>query len=604
MIFVIYQRCKNIIKSRLVKNFDEGDSTNLNSVERAAHSILQQKNLLQDYETEKKLDVSIPRLYCIFAIFTFALLVIVLRMMDLTFMNIEEVDSIYNKTYADFTTSRADILDRNGEILASNISTASLHAHPKQLIDANKAAKQIASLDIGLNYRDLYNKFNSGKEFIWLKRHLTPSEQQKVHNLGIPGIYLSKDSRRVYTYENLFSHILGYVDVDGIGIAGIEKSYQERLITEKKEPMQLSLDARVQHALYKVLKDTISANSADGGVAAVMNVNNGEIVGIVSLPDFNPHKLSSVKRDHLFNQATLGVYEMGSPFKLFTVAMGLDTGKISVNDAFDVSHPIKIGKFQINDYRGKGGTLSVPEIIMYSSNLGVAQIAKLIGIKQHKQYIQNLGLTSEINFDVPEIGKPIYPRDNKWGEVSATTISYGHGIAVTPIHLMQAISAIVNNGILYQPTVIKHAKNTKIISKRVIKAETSELMRKILKLSVEHGSAKNAYVKGYSVGGKTGTAEKNSGGRYNKKLNIALFTGAFPIHKPEYMVLVMVDAPKPCAYNSWRATGGAVAAPAASEIIKLIAPILGIQSSDKEEAEILEAMRLNYTPQYKTLANR
>lgn len=559
---------------------------------------MEQHNIL-----EQAVNRSVIRLKWILAFFVLAFFVLILRIFDLTFMNIEEVQVVVNnKAKNDFTISRANIVDRNSVLLASNITTASVYTHPKQVINPQEAAESIASIGIGLNQVDLLNKLTSDKDFIWIKRHLTPEEQQKLHDLGIPGIYFARDERRVYPHEKLFSHVLGYVDIDGVGIAGIEKLYNDKLTTNVNynTALQLSLDTRVQNILRDELQKSIELHTAIGGSGIVMNVKNGEIIGMVSLPDFDPHHINHMKSQELFNQATLGVYEMGSSFKVLTVAMALDIGKINVNDAFDVSQPINIGRFKIHDYRGgKGGTLSIPEILMYSSNLGSAQIARLVGIKSQKEYLRKMGLLSEIKFDLPEIAKPLYPNDRRWSDASLITISYGHGIAVTPLHLMQAMGAVVNGGILYKPTLIKQKEGVKPVGKRVFNESTSHIMRKLLRLVVEGGSSKKAEVVGYLVGGKTGTAEKNSQGRYSKKLNISFFVGAFPINNPEYLMLIMIDEAKPNNINMGFTTGGMIAAPVGREVIMRAAPVLGILPQDQQDPEILKALYVDYTPRYK-----
>jgi len=549
----------------------------------------------------KSLKTSIIRWKFIAGLMSFAFIAIILRLLDLSFVNIEEIDLAHKKQlHSEHIVSRADIVDRNNTLLASNIKTASVYVHPKQLIDKKGAANSLANIKIGLNEKDLVNKLTSKKDFVWIKRHITPNEQQLIHDLGIPGIYFAKDERRVYPHENLFSHALGYVNIDGMGIAGIELLYNSELIGSSSElkSVELSLDVRVQSILHSEIKNAIDLHSAIGGSGIVMNVNTGEILAMASLPDFNPHNLNATKGNNLFNQMALGTYEMGSTFKPLTIAMGLDSNRISVNNAFDVSKPLKIGRFQINDYKGKGGFLSVPEILMYSSNLGVAQIAKIIGAKSQRDYLRRFGMLSEISENIPERVKPIFPNERKWSEASLITISYGHGIAVTGIHLAQAMAAVVNGGLLYKPTFIKQNDPKNIECKRVIKESTSHTMRKLLRLSVEGGSAKKANIEGLIVGAKTGTAEKNHNGRYNKKLNIALFAGAFPMNKPEYLVIIMIDEAKPNSINHGYTTGGMIAAPVGGNVIKRMAQVLGIVYQDQNDKDVLQAMYLDYIPRY------
>ena len=552
---------------------------------------------------EKSLQNSVIRWRFITGMMSFAFIVIILRLFDLSFTTTEEINLAHNKQIKNkHITSRADIVDRNGILLASNIKTASVYAHPKQMIDPKNAAKQLADLKIGLNEKELIKRLTSDKDFIWIKRHITPVEQQLIHDIGIPGLYLAKDERRIYPHENLFAHVIGYSNIDGVGMAGIERLYNKKLINLSAESknMQLSLDVRLQTILHSEIKNAIDMHSAIGGAGIIMNANTGEILAMASLPDFDPHNLNNIKKENLFNQIALGIYEMGSTFKAFTVAMGLDANKININDAFDVSKPLKVGRFQIHDYKGKGGILSVPEILMYSSNLGAAQIAKLIGPKMQREYFNRLGMLSEISENIPEKAKPMFPSEKKWSEASLITISYGHGIAVTGVHLAQSMAALVNGGLLYKPTLIKQNDVDSIECKRVIKEQTSMTMRKLLRLSTENGSSRKANVDGLLVGGKTGTAEKILHGRYNKKLNVAVFAGAFPMNKPEYVLVIMIDEAKPNNINNGYTTGGMIAAPVAGNIIRRMAQVLGIMHQDHNDKEVLQSMYLDYVPRHIT----
>ncbi len=545
--------------------------------------------------------VTIFRLNIILLILICFFLTITFRLLDLTFTNLEEVPNIVlGDSSNNFQLSRGNILDRNNNLIATNIPTASLYAHPKQVINYKKVAKEIAKALKEVDEFQLFEKLNSNKQFIWIKRHLTPDEQQKIYNLGLPGLYFMKDEKRFYPHNNLFSHILGYVDIDGNGIAGIEKSYDNQL---KKQDIELSIDIRVQHILHDELTKAIAVHNATGAMGIVIAANTGEVVGMTSLPDYNPNTVNKFQdKESMFNQVTLGVREMGSVLKTLTIAVGIDSGKIKVNDIFDVSRPIKIGRFTIHDYKGKGGNLSIPEILMYSSNLGVAQVAQRLGIFHQKEYLRKVGFLAPIKFDLPEIGKPIYPSDKRWSEANLITISYGHGIAVTALHIAQVMSMIVNGGILYQPTLLKI--NEKIIGRRVLQEKTSLIMRKLLRLVVEKGSGKFANIDKYMVGGKTGTAEILVNGKYNKNLNMCLFVGAFPINKPEYIVFIALDEPKPNKVNKGNTTGGFVAAPIAGQIIEKIGEALDLKYQDIHDIELEKQMFVDYKPQYKLIANR
>jgi cell division protein FtsI (penicillin-binding protein 3) len=560
------------------------------------------------YCHDQGLERSLSRLRYIVTGVCCLFLVVVVKILGLGIVNLRESKLVQeNKLFNNYIISRADIVDRNGVLLASNIRTASVYVHPNQLIDHANAAKLLANLKIGVSERDLLSKFSSGKDFIWIKRHITPLEQQKIHDLGLPGIYFIKDEKRVYPHENLFAHVLGYMNIDGIGMAGVEKFYDRELkdLDNDFKALELSLDIRIQNILHGELKKSIETHNAIGGAGLVMKVNTGEVVAMVNLPDFNPNNLNGSDKDNLFNQVTLGLYEMGSTFKPFTIAMGLDSKKIKINDAFDVSKPLKLGRFRVNDYKGKGGHLSVPEILIYSSNLGAAQVAKVVGSKTQRDYLKKFGMFNEVSGDISEKARPIFPSERNWSEASLATISYGHGIAVTGMHLAQGMSALVNGGLLYKPTLVKVVEGEKLEYRRVIKEQTSIMMRKLLRLVAANGSAKKANVEGLVVGGKTGTAEKNYNGKYNKKLNLALFAGIFPMYRPEYLVIIMIDEAKPNRINFGYTTGGMIAAPVGGDVIKRMGQILNINHKAEDDKGVLQAMYIDYIPRHVTkLASR
>ena len=528
------------------------------------------------------------------------LLTLILRIFDLSIFSYSDLQNIHDVETK--VNIRNNIVDRNGIILASTLPTASAYIYPKHFTNSIESLKTISKV-IDINITELENKLVKNTHFIWLKRHLTPLEQQKLHNLGIPGIHFINDQKRIYPHGNLFSHLVGLVDIDNNGVSGIESSFNIDLNNSTKPNIQTSLDARVQYAVKQELSDAIKLHDAIGGTAIIMDVNTGELISSVSLPDFNPYDIKEISNKKLFNQATLGVYEMGSVLKPVTLAIGIDSGKINLTDSFDVSTPIKIGSYKIGDYRGKGGILSIPEILMYSSNIGVSHIIKEVGIAKQKEYFKKLGLLTKINVEVPEKSSPIFPTDRRWKELTSITMSFGHGISITPIHLIQTFSAIVNKGILRKATIIKD-KNNQDNGIQVFKPQTSLLMNKILRLTATNGFAKQANVDEYLVGAKTGTAEKIINGRYSKKINIALCEAAFPMNDPKYAVLILIDEPKQNSINHGFATGGMVAAPVVSSIISKIAPILGVAPMDHNDPKISNALYIDYKPMYKRFAQR
>ena len=541
-----------------------------------------------------KFAICIARINFLSFLFVLAFASIICRILYIVSFVDDKQFSHSPKNKNEFVISRGDIVDRNGVLLASNITTSSVYGHPNQIHNIEHVAQSLSSV-LQLNYKNVLEKLQTKKSFTWIKRHITPDEHQALHNLGLVGIYFAKDEKRIYPQNNLFSHIIGYVDIDGNGIAGLERSFNQKLLENVDDALLLSLDVRIQSIVKEEMQKALEMNSAVGVVSAVMDLNNGELLSMVSLPDFNPNKMKNVNDKQLFNQATLGLSEMGSTLKALTIAIGLDLGKIKINDAFDVSRPLKIGKFTIHDYKGKGGSLSIPEILMYSSNLGVAQIAQKFGIKQQREYLRRVGFLSQTDLELPELAKPLYPNEKRWTEASLITISYGHGIAVTPIHVMQSIGALINGGKLYKATVLKQSDEP--IFKQVIHKETSDIMRSLFRLVVEKGAARRANIPGYFVGGKTGTAEKLIGGHYNKNLNMALFIGGFPMHNPQYLILVMIDEAQGNESNGWLTTGGMIAAPVAGKIISRIAPILNIIPEEIPE-DIDRDLHLDYVPRY------
>lgn len=556
-----------------------------------------QQNVTGKAVEDYALEASRHRLIVILIFVCFAFLTLIFRLFDISLSSTEDVRSIAHKsTNTDFFLQRANITDRNGVLLATNLTTASLYANPQKIINPQEVSQKLCKVFTNVNCKELTGKLKSGKTFTWVKRHLTPREQQLVHDMGLPGLYFSREEKRVYPQGNLMSHALGFVDVDGNGLAGIEKYYNDSLVENNNKPLKLSLDSRIQQVLKEEIANQISLHGAIGGSGIIMDTDTGEVLALVSLPDFDPHHVSNATDRQRFNQITLGVYEMGSTFKALTLAMGLDGRHVGVNDAFNVNEPIKVGRFRIHDYKGKGGVLSVPEILMYSSNIGTAQIAMKVGAKAQRDYLKEFGLLETPSIELPEKAHPLYPPAKLWGHASLITISYGHGMAVTPLHVAQVYSSIINGGILRSPTLVKVENSEDLQSKEVISQKTSDIMRKLLRLVVTHGSGKRADAVGYLVAGKTGTAEKISGKRYNKHANIASFIGGFPINAPKYTILVLIDEAMPNKINGGVTMGGTIAAPVVGQVVARIAPLLGIEPVNDRDPEIKASLAVDFTP--------
>src|SRR6516164_3644910 len=429
--------------------------------------------------------------------------------------------------------SHADIVDRNGNVLATTLDSPSLYANPKQILDATEAANKLVSVFPTLGVAEVFAKLTSSKSFVWIRRHLTPAEQYNVNQLGIPGLEFEHEERRVYPDSGLTSHVVGYTGIDNAGFAGVERGL-DAVLRGRREPLQLSLDLRLQYILHEELQRVIDDFTAKGGAGLIMDVNSGEILAMASLPDFDPNHPATPDPDHpvisladrMFDRITLGVYELGSIFKIFTVAMALDYGTATISSTYDASHPITIGRFTISDYHGKHRVLSVPEILMYSSNIGAARMAVAAGAQRQKEFLAKLGLLKTPKIEVSEVAAPHYPA--KWREVNVMTIAFGHGISVTPLSFATAAAALVNGGILRQATLLKLPAGYEPRGQRVISAKTSEQMRKLMRLVVEHGTGTMAAAPGYVVAGKTGTPNKVPVSNYLNQKRPSTFVGFFP----------------------------------------------------------------------------
>jgi cell division protein FtsI (penicillin-binding protein 3) len=501
---------------------------------------------------------------------------------------------------------RADIVDRNGSVIATTLQSPSLFANPKLIADKPGTAKQLAKLLPDGNLADILAKLDSDKSFVWLGRHLTPSEEYSINALGIPGLDFEHEERRIYPAGALAAHVVGYADTDNKGLAGIERAFDTALRTSR-EPLKLSIDLRLQAILKEEMQKSIEDFSAIGASGIVMDVRTGEILSMVSLPDFDPNQMHEMARkigpskdgdDPRFNRATLGVYEMGSVFKIFNTALALDSKKATLNSTFDTT-PIHYGRFVIHDYEQLSGPASVTEIFMVSSNIGSARMVMESGPEAQKSFLGKLGLLRPAAIEIPEVGAPEVP--NPWRELNAMTIAFGHGLSVSQIQTAIAASAIVNGGILRPATLIRHADSYVPAGIRVISPETSAEMRKLMRLVVTDGTGKQAFaatgpdaqsdISGYLVGGKTGTAEKVEHRGYAKKALLSSFIGVFPINAPQYMVYVTIDEPHGTKKSFGFATAGWTAAPAVRRIIARMAPLFGVRPV-QETPEIHRAISI------------
>ena len=493
------------------------------------------------------------------------------------------------------TQSRPDILDRNGEILATDIKVASLYGEPRKILDPDEAAELIVSVLPDLDVRALRDRLATNAGFAWIRREITPDQQQRIHNLGIPGIGFMTEIRRFYPGGPTAAHVLGAVNVDNHGIAGIEKYLDDTWLSDlhaagfatshQLEPVRLSVDLRVQHILRDELLGAMDRYSAIAASGIIIDVDTGEVVAMVSLPDYDPGNPADALQPDRLNRLSAGAYELGSVFKSYTFAMALDSGAVSMSDRIDATSAIRVGRHTINDFHGKHRVLTVPEVFIYSSNIGSARMALQVGVEGQQEYLRRFGLLSRPETELPEVARPIVPA--RWSELTAMTVAFGHGLAVTPFAAAVADAALVNGGLLIPPTFLPRSQSeARAVARQVITPETSAQLRYLLRLNAEKGSGRRAEVPGYLVGGKTGTAEKVENGRYSANKRLNSFFAAFPMDDPRYAILVMLDEPKP-EKEGIGATAGLNAAPTVGAVIRRAAALLGVEPRSDEETSTL-----------------
>ncbi|MBJ6369974.1 peptidoglycan D,D-transpeptidase FtsI family protein [Sedimentitalea arenosa] len=490
-------------------------------------------------------------------------------------------------------TQRADIVDRDGRILATNFETHSLYAQPPLMVDPVAAAKGLAEIFPDLDEERLVRDFTGKRKFIWIKRKISPEQKQAVHDLGDPGLLFGPREMRLYPNGRLAAHVLGGASfgkegvsaAEVIGVAGVEKQFDTYLRDPANgaKPLQLSLDLTVQAAAEEVLHGGMRLMNAKGATSILMDVHTGEVVSVVSLPDFDPNDRprppasgDDPSVSPLFNRAVQGVYELGSTFKIFATAQAIDLGLVSPETVVDIRGPLRWGKFRIRDFRNYGNELSVTKIIVKSSNIGTARLAQQIGVKRQKEFMAALGMLEATPFEIVEAagGAPLLPAN--WSELSAMTISYGHGLSTSPMHLAAGYAAIANGGHYVAPTILK--KDGPQYGPRVMSSQAAAASRRMLRQVVTDGTASLGEVPGYAVGGKTGTADKPRprGGYYENKV-IATFATMFPAHDPKYVLVVTLDEPSENSGTEPRRTAGWTAVPVAAEMIGRVAPLLGLR---------------------------
>ncbi|MCX7324703.1 MAG: penicillin-binding protein 2 [Hyphomicrobiales bacterium] len=488
---------------------------------------------------------------------------------------------------ADATSAaRPDIIDRNGEVLATDVRSVSVFAEPRKILDKDEAVELLSAVLPDINAKDLRDRFEKRRGFVWVKREITPRQQAEVHRLGIPGVGFVPENKRVYPNGTAAAHVLGFANIDNIGIAGIEKYIDQKGLidptgaginatSKELKPVQVSIDLRVQHALRDELAIGMAKFKAKAAAGSIIDVTTGEVIATVSLPDFDPANQADALDPNRINRVNVGVFEMGSTFKALTVAMALDSGRFNVNSTFDARNALRYGRHTINDFHAQKRIMSVPEVFIYSSNIGTAKMALQLGVDHHRNFLKRAGQLDRLRTELPESAEPIVPQ--RWGELNTMTIAFGHGLAVAPLQAAMATGALMNGGLLIPPTFLKRSEaDAKAIATRLVKPETSEAMRYVMRLNAERGSASRAAVSGFYVGGKTGTAEKVVNGRYSKTRLFTTFMAIAPSDKPRYLFMTLFDEPQGLPETHGYATSGWNASPTTGRIIERVAPLLGL----------------------------
>jgi cell division protein FtsI (penicillin-binding protein 3) len=492
---------------------------------------------------------------------------------------------------------RANLVDRNGVVLAGTIDAWKIGVHPKKIIgDRNAIAAQLARLMPNRSEAQYRAILNSDRSFFYLKHEALPALIQKVNAIGEPGIVFEREPRRYYPQGSLAAHVIGWTDQDGKAVSGMELALNDRLsdTTRLDKPVALSIDSRVQAAMESELNNAIATYRAIGATGIVLDVHTGEIIAMASLPEFDPNAPSRAPVENLASKVTLNVYELGSTFKMITAANALESGVVhSMTQRWDATAPLHVGRFTIKDDHPTRRWLNLPELIAHSSNIATARIADELGPQRTVAMFRKLGFDKPVDIELGARGMPLWPK--YWARVTTMTVAYGHGIAVTPLHLANAYAAITNGGIWRPATLVRRDADHIPSGRRVISPETSARMRQLMRLVATNGTARKANVPGFRIGGKTGTAEKPFQGGYKRNALVSTFAGVFPMDAPRYVVIAMLDEPHGTAATGGYATAGQVAAPSVGRIVNRIGPLLGVipdESRDVDMSDLEEATRI------------
>ena len=487
------------------------------------------------------------------------------------------------------SSARPDILDRNGEIMATDIKTMSVFAEPRRIIDKDEAVELITAVLPDVDAKELRVKLGSRKGFVWVKRGVTPQQQEEVYHLGLPGVGFLPENKRIYPNGAVASQVLGFTNTDNQGIAGIEKYVDGQgladlhgagfnLTPQDLKPISLSIDLKATHAVRDELAKGIEHFKAKSGAAAIMDVNTGEMVAFASLPDYDPNNPVDALDPNRINHLTVGTYEMGSTFKAISIAMALEANKVTLKSNVDARDNLRYGRFTIHDFHATHRILSVPEVFTHSSNIGTARMAMMVGVEGHKAFLRKMGQLDRLRTELPENAMPIVPRN--WSELNTITIAFGQGLNVAPLQAMMAVAGLVNGGMLLTPTFLKQdTDDRRALGTRVIRPEVSEALRFLMRVNATVGSAKKVDIDGYFAGGKTGTADKIIHGRYSKDRVFTTFMSIVPSDKPKYLFLVLMDDPQAVEGTYGYHTAAWNSGEVAGKIMERVAPILNMPPS-------------------------
>ncbi|PAX08713.1 peptidoglycan D,D-transpeptidase FtsI family protein [Sphingomonas lenta] len=489
---------------------------------------------------------------------------------------------------------RGDIVDRNGEPLARTIDAWTIGVHPKKMLgDPMEVAQKLAELMPERGDQWFFHRLlTSDVSFTYLQRRASPALVEAVNAIGEPAIVFDRETQRLYPQSTMAAHALGFLSTDGKGMSGMERVLDEQLTNPalNGKPVALSLDMRVQAAMESELSRAMLSMQARGAAGLVLDADTGEIVSMVSLPVFNPNRVGMAGTEELRNNTVQSVYELGSTFKVITAAIALETGVATVSRRFDATAPLQVGRFRIKDDHAQNRWLNIPEMLMHSSNIATARIADEIGPQRMQAMFRRLGFDTKPDVELREKGRPIWP--SFWARTTTMTTAYGHGIAVTPLHLANAYAAMINGGVWRPTTLLKVEPGRAPQGRRVISEETSRRMRQMMRLIVQEGTGKKAEAPGYRVGGKTGTAEVPQAGGYAKNANVSTFAAAFPMDAPRYVVIAMMDSPKRVEANQFQTTAAYTAAPVVSRVIARTGALLGVIPDDRRDVDQSDIMPL------------